>query len=202
MQFISNKSRSDSSSQTSNKGWNTGSDPKDDLNLLINKANTANIMTIFKSYGINIDGYGDNKLIKLCCPLPGHNDHSPSFYYYTETYSFNCFGCHRGGRAVNLVSIMENINVAEAAAKIVSNYYVDNNVDVENKKDYFDKQKAMLDFSESVRFFIQNNSEDEEAIKYAEKITFAYDTMMNKHSLETEGLKKIIEKLIRKLEKY
>ena len=73
---------------------------------------------------------------------------------------------------------------------------------IENKKDYFDKQKAMLDFSESVRFFIQNNSEDEEAIKYAEKITFAYDTMMNKHSLETEGLKKIIEKLIRKLEKY
>src|SRR5271165_5157449 len=189
MQSISNRPRPNSSGEMSSEGWNTGTDTKNDLNLLIKQANTADMITIFKSYGINFDGYG-GRLIKICCPLPNHNDKSPSFYYYAETNSFNCFGCKRGGKAVQLVSIMEGIGSEQAAQKIVNNYYIDNNVEIDNNKNYFDRQTALLDFSSKIRFFINNNSNDDTAIEYAEKITMVYDTMMEKHTLEIDGLKK------------
>lgn len=34
------------------------------------------------------------------CPLPGHDDSSPSFYVYPETKSFYCFGCAIGGDVI------------------------------------------------------------------------------------------------------
>jgi|SRR5215207_874213 len=36
------------------------------------------------------------------CPLPDHEDRTPSFVVYTETNSFFCFGCVRGGDVVDL----------------------------------------------------------------------------------------------------
>ncbi len=38
------------------------------------------------------------------CPLPDHDDKSPSFYIYPQTQSFWCFGCQRGGDVVNLAA--------------------------------------------------------------------------------------------------
>jgi DNA primase len=39
------------------------------------------------------------------CPLPGHEDRSPSFTVFTETNSWHCFGaCQRGGDAVDLAA--------------------------------------------------------------------------------------------------
>ncbi len=38
------------------------------------------------------------------CPLPGHDDKTPSFYVYPETGSCWCFGCLRGGDVVNLAA--------------------------------------------------------------------------------------------------
>ncbi len=39
------------------------------------------------------------------CPLPGHDDKSPSFYVYPATESCWCFGCQRGGDVVNLAAL-------------------------------------------------------------------------------------------------
>ena len=36
------------------------------------------------------------------CPLPEHEDKTPSFVVYPETESFFCFGCLRGGDVVDL----------------------------------------------------------------------------------------------------
>jgi hypothetical protein len=202
MSKIQYKSERNSNDSAQNEGWSVGANDKDAIKLLIQRANTADIMTIFKSYGINFDGYGLGALTKICCPLPGHNDRSPSFYYYSETKSFNCFGCHRGGKAVQLVSHMENLTAEQAAKKIVDNYYVDNTVELNNNKDYFDRQLAILDFSSKIRSFISDNAHDHEAIKYAEKLTLVYDSMIEKHTLEIDGLKKLIDKLGKKLEVY
>ena len=38
------------------------------------------------------------------CPLPGHDDRSPSFTVYLETNSWWCFGCLRGGDVVDLAA--------------------------------------------------------------------------------------------------
>ena len=41
----------------------------------------------------------DNKPV-ACCPL--HDEDTPSFRFYSDTSSFYCFGCQKGGNIVNL----------------------------------------------------------------------------------------------------
>lgn len=40
--------------------------------------------------------------LKACCPLPGHDDRSPSFVVYLATDSAWCHGCNRGGDVIAL----------------------------------------------------------------------------------------------------
>jgi hypothetical protein len=40
-----------------------------------------------------------------CCPLPGHDDTTPSFVIYEATDSAWCFGCGRGGDILELIGI-------------------------------------------------------------------------------------------------
>jgi len=49
---------------------------------------------------------GQNRL-KACCPLPGHTDHTPSFYVYLDTGSAWCFGCQRGGDVISLARLWQ-----------------------------------------------------------------------------------------------
>src|ERR1700733_1897948 len=172
MSSIRDTSRPNSNYQISNNDWSFGENDRDAIKLLIQRANTADLLTIFKSYGVDIsDGYGGRK---CCCPFPNHNDNSPSFYYYPDTNSFNCFGCKTGGSAVRFVSEIEKLNYEAAANKIVSNYYIDNNVELETNKNYIERQKIVLEFSSMIRQFIQDNKNDHVAIEYVEKLTHTY----------------------------
>lgn len=46
--------------------------------------------------GVHLQRSGRNRW-KAECPLPGHDDRSPSFVVYGESDSTWCFGCNRGG---------------------------------------------------------------------------------------------------------
>jgi DNA primase len=48
------------------------------------------------------------------CPLPDHEDKTPSFAVYAETNSWWCFGCLRGGDAVNLYRLAHDYSEREA----------------------------------------------------------------------------------------
>lgn len=41
------------------------------------------------------------------CPLPAHNDKTPSFHIYDNETKWKCFGCNEGGNIADLISIME-----------------------------------------------------------------------------------------------
>jgi DNA primase len=201
MRSVRDNTGSDSNSEQQNKGWDVNTADRDVVKLLVQQANTADLLTIFKAYGIDInDGYGTTK--KCNCPLPKHDDKTPSFYYYTDTNSFYCFGCKAAGKAVRLVSLMEGLNYEDAARKIVSNFYTNNDVEIENNTNSLERQEIILGFSKTVREFIQSNKEDEIAIEYVEKLTLAFDTLTQKHKLEKDGLKKMIMKLKVKLNEY
>jgi hypothetical protein len=44
------------------------------------------------------------------CPLPGHDDRTPSFQVYRDPgRGWYCFGCHRGGSAIDLASYLTGI---------------------------------------------------------------------------------------------
>jgi hypothetical protein len=50
------------------------------------------------------------------CPLPNHNDKTPSFVVYPETNSFYCFGCHHGGDVIDLARLAWQYDERDAHA--------------------------------------------------------------------------------------
>ena len=46
------------------------------------------------------------------CPF--HNEDTPSFFVYTDTQSFYCFGCHAGGNIFSFLMKSENLTFSEA----------------------------------------------------------------------------------------
>jgi CHC2 zinc finger len=50
------------------------------------------------------------------CPLPDHDDGTPSFYVYPETNSWFCYGCSRGGDVVQLYRLANRFDQREAHA--------------------------------------------------------------------------------------
>lgn len=55
------------------------------------------------------------------CPLPGHDERTPSFTVFVETNSWYCFGaCQKGGDVVDLAAVAWGIdNAATAAAEVL-----------------------------------------------------------------------------------
>jgi len=51
---------------------------------------------------------------KAKCPFKDHSDTNPSFVVYPETQSFYCFGCQRGGSAIDYVMHRDGVTVGEA----------------------------------------------------------------------------------------
>lgn len=52
------------------------------------------------------------------CPMPRHDDSSPSFGVNTETNLFHCFGCGCKGDIIELVQNVEGLTFIEAIQKI------------------------------------------------------------------------------------
>lgn len=53
---------------------------------------------------------------RLLCPF--HTDTDPSLYINPEKNMWTCFGCQRGGTAIQWVAYEENISFAEAAKRL------------------------------------------------------------------------------------
>ena len=53
--------------------------------------------------------------IGLC---PFHNEKTPSFNIHKNKNSFKCFGCGKGGNAIDFISLYENIGFLDAVRKV------------------------------------------------------------------------------------
>jgi hypothetical protein len=49
------------------------------------------------------------------CPLPGHEDSSPSFWVYPQTRSWYCFGCNRGGDVIHFAHAIDGTTARDLA---------------------------------------------------------------------------------------
>ncbi len=63
--------------------------------------------------GVVFERAGDE--LKARCPLPGHDDRTPSFYVHPGKQVFNCFGCGRGGDLFNFVEYLYQLPSFTAA---------------------------------------------------------------------------------------
>lgn len=157
----------------------------------IELANTVNLLDILYGYNFNIDKYNR----KICCPFPFHkngHEQSASFYFYSETNSFFCFGCKSGGGPVEFVSLYENVNKYQASL-LINNSYATNIAFASDKSINYDM--IYLEFSHLVREFILLHKDNYKALVHAEKICIAFDTLRSKYILDPEGLEMLVSKL-------
>jgi len=70
------------------------------------------------------------------CPLPGHDDSTPSFGVKHSEQYYNCFGCGRGGNIVDFVKEFDGIDFPKAIKKVAdfAGYSFDD-------EDYFDPEE-------------------------------------------------------------
>ncbi|WP_458683777.1 DNA primase [Prescottella equi] len=52
------------------------------------------------------------------CPLPGHDERTPSFYVNPATGVFHCFGCGSGGDVIALLEQVEQLTFREAVEQL------------------------------------------------------------------------------------
>ena len=193
---IPNTSRSDSSGETPGE---TGSVAeafagKDYYQELIGKANSVPIAKLFKHYEIRLDTH--NK--KTSCPFKSHKggrERTPSFYFYPDTNSFNCYGCNIGGRCCELVMHMESCTKVQAAYKILQQFGSDVDEDnIYDPEDLEERLKIMMDFSNTVREFYQTYPTEEAGV-YVEAACKKFDALNLKKKLNNEALQRTVEQL-------
>jgi hypothetical protein len=52
------------------------------------------------------------KRIQVCCPL--HEDKNPSFIIYTDSNSWHCFSCNRGGSVIDFIMHLQGKTFVQA----------------------------------------------------------------------------------------
>jgi DNA primase len=90
-----------------------------------------------------------------CCPF--HSEKTPSFSVSPSRQIYYCFGCHKGGNAINFIMELEHLSYPEAIRFLGNKLGIDVPVDDygrDNDKTVKDKKKrisALL--NESARYF-------------------------------------------------
>lgn len=80
-----------------------------DLQQILDRLSISQLVS---SYGVHLQSKG-GKLWALC---PFHQEKTPSFTVTEDKNSFYCFGCHRGGGAIQFIMDIENVSFKEALA--------------------------------------------------------------------------------------
>jgi hypothetical protein len=173
---------------------------------LIYRANTVPLIRIFKYYGLPIDIHTKS----VACPFKSHKggkEHTPSFHYYPDTNSFNCYGCHTGGRnarGCEFVAAFENISRVQAAQKILSLFSssVDpSGLNLLAPQDFSERLEIMMDFANTVRVFRQAYT-DEKSHQFIEGICWVYDQHNRKRKHSNEALRSLVDQLKDKITSY
>jgi hypothetical protein len=196
MCVLSNESRYYNNGKVSWEDGDTRSPSEREDCDLIKKANTIPITQIFNQYNLLLD---DNK--KMICPFSYHKggkERSASFYYYSNTNTFWCFGCNTGRYPCDFVAAIEGIPKIDAAKKILSSNMNSIQLEIEELSNNLD---IMISFSNSVREFYQCYN-DPQSINFIEKVCKAYDSLNLKYGLNDEALTSIIQQLEQSIEQY
>jgi CHC2-type zinc finger protein len=166
------------------------------LNALIQQADTVPLTTLFKHYGLRIDHYTN----KLICPFLKHKngqESTPSFKYYPDNNTFWCFGCQTGRTPTDFVAQMEGLSRPKAAHRILELYAseADDSIATVELPNYSERLQLLMEFSNFIREQMQANLDDPSMITHLESITFVFDKMIQKHTLDNEALQILITKL-------
>jgi hypothetical protein len=164
------------------------------------------LKSIIEKYNIDfIENYSPSGWTHKCsCPFPDHNDSSPSFSYNTEEDRFNCFGCNRGGKAVQFKSFMEKRKPLNVAIELLENIISSDSAYTEVQDSPNEKVDPLLkEVSDLIREFIQSNKSPE-AIDFAMNLTQFIDVCLFKNSvnIDISAINGAINIIKRKIKNY
>ena len=80
--------------------------------------NTVSILDYMESEYDSDFIVGKNGWANTNCPMPNHEDNSPSFGVHIDNNKYNCFGCGQTGDAIKLVQQVEGLNFVEAIQRL------------------------------------------------------------------------------------
>lgn len=165
------------------------------------RANAVPILSVFKWRGVHISAYNP----QTRCPFKSHKggqENRPSFRYYPDTNSFNCFGCHRGGGPVEFIMHMDGIEKMDAAVKILDEF--EDKVDEDfifEAQNMPERTEIMAEFSSAVQEFRQNH-EGEHAFQFIEYLCWVYDRTNLNHKYDNDSLRRLNAHMIDWIRSY
>jgi len=121
---------------------------------------------------------------KGCCPF--HDEKTPSFVVTPTIGIYKCFGCQKGGNAIQFLMDVENLSFVEAARNLAKRYSVDLMETTSENQDVYQEQQrqkeslqAAVDYAQ--QFFVDQLFDTEEGksigLPYFKERGFTVDTI-------------------------
>jgi hypothetical protein len=220
MQLLPDKPRSDgyrgSSSENSDFepviGWETpiyDADSEDDQQKIIIAANNILLLDqIFAKYNIHLEQTysASGWAYKGQCPFDDHSDSTPSFGYNPEGNIFNCFGCHRGGKAVEFISYKEGRSKINVAREIIATYGGEEQIGEIIGFDFERMKELLFGYADYVLSFKKKHSYSKIALDYAKSVNWSIDVYLRKNSnvtnIDLSSLEARLDKLKEQLDLF
>ena len=95
-----------------------------------------------------------------CCPLPGHNERTPSFCVNQYGQFFKCFGCGRGGDVISFIMEMESLSYMEAIKHLAEKAGMELpqsfKEERQTNEDYKKKDTVLSILKDTAKFYVAN----------------------------------------------
>lgn len=134
--------------------------PEDKIKLILDKTSLPDLASSY----VNLKEKGDD--FSGCCPF--HNEKTPSFHISGSKNLYHCFGCGKGGTAVQFIMDIENLSFVDALHFLAERAGV--KLEEQNKdEEQNELRKKILDINKVYAKKCYNDLlVDKEAMKYAE----------------------------------
>ena len=119
---------------------------------ITDRIHDLNIVDLIQSYGVDLKKQGTT--YKACCPLPGHDEKTPSFTANPNKNIFKCFGCGKGGDAITFVQEHQNLTFWESVKDIAQKY----SIQLPEYKNKEEQDKAEKEFKHKQSLYLVNHA--------------------------------------------
>jgi hypothetical protein len=178
MHEISYNAGSNSGSDSQGESGSSGIDTERFANI-----KTANrkirLLDVLRHYGINVEKNHQRPIWSnnIKCPFPSHKgakERTPSFAYNFVSDRFCCLGCQKSGRAVEFISLYEEVSRSSVADNILSKYGGDSiQDDIDEYND--DLLPILVKGSNDIRNLIIKYKDNPKKLKDIDKIIWWLD---------------------------
>lgn len=133
----------------------------------------VNVFDVVSDY-IDLKKAGTN--FKACCPF--HHEKTPSFVVSPSKNIWHCFGCGKGGNAINFVMEYDGLSYQEAIKKLCKKYNIEYKEDsrsyTDEEKETFKKKESLFIITDAAAKFYANQihngtKECREALAYVNR---------------------------------